>query len=51
MIGGYLFLGLCAIFIADLILVRLKVLEDREAERILSKYNSLNVELTYGGDA
>ena len=51
MIGGYLFLGLCAIFIADLNLVRLKVLEDRKAERILSRYYSLSVESTYGGEA
>jgi len=50
-IAGCLFLGLCAIFIADLNLVRLKVIEDRKAERILSRYNSLSVESTYGGEA
>ena len=36
----YLFLGLCAIFISDLILVRLKVIEDRKADRILSRYTN-----------
>jgi len=51
LIGGYLYLGLCAVFIADFTLVKQKILEDRKAERILSRYNSLNVEPTYSGEA
>jgi len=50
-IAGCLYLGLCAIFIADFTLVKQKILEDRKAERILSRYNLLSVEPTYGGEA
>ena len=44
----FVFQWLGLLLIADLILVRLKVLKERKADEAMSKYEALNVENQYG---
>jgi len=46
----FVFQWLGLLLIADLILVRLKVLKERKADEAMSKYEALNVENQYGGE-
>ena len=46
----FVFQWLFLLLIADLILVRLKVLKERKAEEGMRIYGSLNIENQYGGE-
>jgi|SaaInlStandDraft_5_1057022.scaffolds.fasta_scaffold397778_2 hypothetical protein len=47
----FLFQWMGLLLIADLILVRLKVVKESKAKETLSKLQSLNAENQYGGEA